>query len=73
MRLMSLLVYVMCDVLKHVRPGCHYHTHIHTHCRFTSFKKIAAEMGLVDTSNTHRNAGLQLISFHSTSKGFTGG
>lgn len=39
---------------------------------FASFKKAACEMGLVDPSNTDTNKGVQLASFHSTSKGFTG-
>jgi len=41
---------------------------------FTSFKKIAAEMGAIDPSDTARlrPGGLQLVSLHSISKGFTG-
>lgn len=39
---------------------------------FVSFKKVACEMGLVDPNHTTENKGLQLASFHSTSKGFTG-
>jgi alanine transaminase len=37
-----------------------------------SFKRIAVEMGKVDPSRTRENTGLQLVSFHSTSKGYTG-
>jgi len=39
---------------------------------FRSFKSVACAMGLVDPANTHANKGLQLASFHSTSKGFSG-
>ena len=37
-----------------------------------SFKSVAAEMGVIDVVNTNLNAGLQLASFHTVSKGFTG-
>lgn len=40
---------------------------------FISFKKVAVQMGLLDANNSHdASRGLQLASFHSTSKGFTG-
>ena len=40
---------------------------------FASFKRVAAEMGLIDARNSRdASRGLQLASFHSTSKGFTG-
>lgn len=39
---------------------------------FRSFKSVAVGMGLVDPANTHVHAGVQLASFHSTSKGFVG-
>lgn len=39
---------------------------------WVSFKKVAVELGLIDPKDTHTNKGLQLISFHSTSKGYTG-
>lgn len=39
---------------------------------WASFRKVALEMGLVDPLDSTKNAGLQLVSFHSTSKGFTG-
>lgn len=39
---------------------------------FKSFRSVAVEMGLVDPANTHANKGVQLASFHSVSKGFTG-
>jgi alanine transaminase len=38
--------------------------------KFTSFKKVAHDMGLIDQSGAYK--GLQLISMHSISKGFTG-
>lgn len=37
-----------------------------------SFKAVASSMGLVSPAHTNRNSGLQLMSFHSTSKGFVG-
>lgn len=37
-----------------------------------SFKQVACEMGLVDPAATNVNKGVQIASFHSTSKGFTG-
>jgi alanine transaminase len=41
---------------------------------WVSFKRVAAEMGLIDPSRSlvHTPGGLQLASIHSTSKGFTG-
>lgn len=39
---------------------------------FRSFKRVAAAMGLIDADAPTRNAGVQLASFHSTSKGFAG-
>lgn len=39
---------------------------------FHSFRSVAIEMGLVDPTRTAVNTGVQLASFHSTSKGFTG-
>jgi alanine transaminase len=37
-----------------------------------SFKKVAVDLGLVNPTATNVNHGVQLASFHSTSKGFTG-
>ena len=40
---------------------------------FVSFKRVAVEMGLLDPANSRDcSRGLQLASFHSTSKGFSG-
>lgn len=39
---------------------------------FKSFKQVACKLGLVDPNATHENKGIQLASFHSTSKGFIG-
>lgn len=39
---------------------------------FISFRRVALDMGLVDPSHTHASRGVQLASFHSVSKGFTG-
>ena len=39
---------------------------------FVSFRSVAIAAGLVDARRTDANAGVQLASFHSTSKGFTG-
>ena len=41
---------------------------------FSSFKKVAAEMGAIDVAHSARMRpdGLQLVSLHSISKGFTG-
>jgi len=39
---------------------------------FSSFRKVAAAMGAVDLARPTADAGLQLASFHSTSKGFAG-
>jgi alanine transaminase len=40
--------------------------------QFTSFKRVAAEAGLVDPVGDPYGGGLQLASMHSTSKGFVG-
>ena len=40
--------------------------------QFTSFKRVAAEAGLVDPVGDPYRGGLQLASMHSTSKGFVG-
>jgi alanine transaminase len=37
-----------------------------------SFKAVAAEMGLIDPADSTANKGVQLVSFHTISKGFTG-
>jgi alanine transaminase len=42
------------------------------HLKFISFKKVACDLGLVDPLSSRVNKGLQLASFHSISKGFTG-
>lgn len=39
---------------------------------WSSFRKVAMDMGLVDKADSSANKGLQLISFHSNSKGFIG-
>lgn len=39
---------------------------------FASFRRVAAAMGAVDLARPTADAGLQLASFHSTSKGFAG-
>jgi alanine transaminase len=46
----------------------------HAEKKFTSFKKVAVELGALDAGDTARvrGDGLQLVSLHSISKGFTG-